>query len=142
MKKEKFLILEIVPSGVHGLFLTLREDRTITLEKFVRNINLKKFLRMPLRRVTQKAWEGEYLFKSHRKVIVTADSALATTIPLPLELPRERTDAKFEITLSELENLIAQAMGKIFNQCRSEAAKRLAIHELDTILVGAKARQF
>ncbi len=142
MKKEKFLILEILPSGANGLFLTVREDRTIELEKFVGNINLKKFLRTPLRRVTQKAWEGEYLFKSHRKVIATADSKLATTIPLPLDLPRERADVKFEITLPELENLIAQAMGKIFNQCRSEAAKRLNIHELDTILVGAKARNF
>ena len=142
MKKEKFLILEILPSGANGLFLTMSEDRKITLEKFVRNINLKKFLRMPLRRVTQKAWEGEYLFKSHRKVIATADSSLATTIPLPLDLPRERAEAKFEITLPELENLIAQAMGKIFNQCRSEAAHRLGIHELDTILVGAKARHF
>jgi len=142
VKKEKFLILEILPSGANGLFLTLHEDRTITLEKFVPNINLKKFLRTPLRRVTQKAWEGEYLFKSHRKVIASADSKLATTIPLPLELARERAEAKFEITLPELENLIAQAMGRIFNQCRSEAAKRLGIHELDTILVGAKARNF
>jgi hypothetical protein len=142
VKKEKFLILEIVPGGTNGLFLTVREDRTIAVEKFVPNINLKKFFKTPLRRVTQKAWEGNYLFKSHRKVIATADSSIATTIPLPLDLPRERAEAKYEITLPELENLIAQAMGKIFNQCRSEAARRLGIHEIDTILVGAKARNF
>ena len=142
MKKEKFLILEISPQGTNGLFLSVGEDRSITLEKFVENVNLKKFLKSPMRRVTQKAWEGEYLFKSRRKVIATADSTLATTIPIPLDLARERAEAKYEITLAELENLIAQAMGKIFNQCRTEAAKRLNVHEIDTIMVGAKARGF
>ena len=71
-----------------------------------------------------------------------ADSTLATTIPIPLDLTRERSDVKYEVTLAELENLVAQAMGKIFNQCRSEAAKRLGVHELDAILVGAQARNF
>jgi len=143
VKKEKFLILEIAPAGVNALFLTLGENRGIVVEKYVENASLRKFLQSPMRRVTQKSWEGEYLFKrGRRKVIATAHPSLATTIPLPLELPREKADAKFEITLAELENLIAQAMAKVFNQCRSEAAKRLGIHELDTILVGAEARHF
>ena len=67
VKKEKFLILEISPLGTNGLFLSVGEDRAIILEKFVRNINLKKFLKSPVRRMTQKSWEGEYLFKSRRK---------------------------------------------------------------------------
>jgi hypothetical protein len=143
VKKEKFLILEILSDKTNGLFLTVNEDRTITLEKFVPNANLKKLLTSPLRRMTHKSWEGNYLFKrGRRKIIAAADSNIATTIPIPLDIPRERADAKYEISLAELENLIAQAMGKIFNQCRSEAAKRLHIHELDTILVGAKARNF
>jgi hypothetical protein len=142
-KKDKFLILEIAPNGVNALFLAVGENRAIELERFSENVDLKKFLKSPVRRMTQKSWEGEYLFKkSRRKVVVTAHPALATTIPIPLELPREHAEAKFEITLAELENLIAQAMGKIFNQCRNEAAKRLGIHELDTILVGAQARHF
>ena len=125
MKKEKFLILEILPSGTNGLFLTVREDRTITLEKFVHNISLKKFLRTPLRRVTQKAWEGEYLFKSRRKVIATADSTLATTIPLPLELPRERTEAKFEITLPDWRILSPRRWEKF--STNAEAKRRNAL---------------
>lgn len=142
VKKEKFLILEISPAGTNGLFLSIAPDRSIILEKFVPNLNLKKFLKSPARRLTQKAWEGEYLFKSRRKVIVSAHPSLATTIPVPLDLSRERAEAKYEITLAELENLVAQAMGKIFNQCRTEAAKRLSVHEIDAILVGAKARGF
>jgi hypothetical protein len=34
-----------------------------------------------------------------------------------------------------LENLLAQEIGKIFNQRRSEAASKLKLHEIDTILV-------
>jgi len=139
---EKFVVLELTPSGANGLFLSVDEDRNLVFEKYDRNIDLKKFLKSPMRNMTQKSWEGEYLFKSHRKVIVAAHPSLATTIPIPLTLPRDEGIEKIEIVLSELENMIAQAMGRIFNQCRAEAAKRLAIHELDTVLVGAKARSF
>lgn len=140
--REKFLILEITPSGTSGLFLSVDEEKNLIFEKLAKNINLKKFFRSPVRNVTQRSWEGKYFFKSHRKVIASVDSSLATTIPIPFDLPREEVNPKEEIILPELENMIAQSMGKIFNQCRSEAAKRLKIHELDTILVGAKARNF
>ena len=140
--REKFLVLTIGPSGADGLFLNVDEDRNIIFEKRVKNLDLKKFLKSPMRSVTQKSWEGNYFFKAHRKIIVAADSTLATTIPIPLDLPREHDAARSEVVLPELENLIAQAMGKIFNQCRSEAAKRLGIHEIDTIMVGSKARGF
>jgi hypothetical protein len=139
---EKFLVLAIGSAGTDGLFFSVDEDRNIIFEKRVRNLDLKKFLTSPLRNMAQKSWEGAYLFKSHRKVIAVADSSLATTIPIPLDLPRESGAEKDEVALPELENMIAQAMGKIFNQCRSEAARRLSIHEVDTILVGAKARNF
>jgi hypothetical protein len=140
--REKFLILEVTPSGTSGLFLSVDEEKNLIFEKLSKNINLKKFFKSPVRNVTQRSWEGKYFFKGHRKVIATVDSSLATTIPIPLDLLREEVNPKEEVTLPELENMIAQSMGKIFNQCRSEAAKRLAIHELDTILVGAKARNF
>jgi hypothetical protein len=140
--REKFLVLAIGSTGVDALFLSVDEDRNIIFEKRVKNLNLKKFLASPMRSMTQKSWEGKYFFKAHRKVIVVADSSLATTIPIPLDLPREHGAEKSEIILPELENTIAQAMGKIFNQCRSEASHRLGIHEVDTIMVGAKARNF
>jgi hypothetical protein len=140
--REKFLVLTIAPAGVDGLFLSVDEDRNIIFEKRVENLDLKKFLASPMRSVVQKSWEGNYFFKARRKVIAVADSSLATTIPIPLDLPRERDAEKSEVILPELENMIAQAMGKIFNQCRSEAAHRLGIHEIDTIMVGAKARNF
>ena len=140
--REKFLVLEIAPGGVNGLFLSVDDERDLLFEKFVEDIDLKKFLKSPVRSIVQRSWEGEYLFKGHRKAIVAADSALATTIPVPLSLPREAGTGKAAIMLAELENMIAQAMGKVFNRCRAEAARRLGVHEVDTILVGAKARNF
>lgn len=139
---EKFLVLEVAPGGANALFLSVDDDRKLVFEKFIRNADLKKFLGSPWRRLMQKSWEGEYLFKSHRKIIVAADPSLATTMPIPLELARDRARWKDEIALEELENLIAQAMAKIFTQCRSEAAKRLGIDDIHTILVGAKADRF
>ena len=141
-QREKFLVLAIGSAGVDGLFLGVDEDRNIIFEKYAKHLDLKKYLASPMRNVAQKSWEGNYFFKAHRKVIAVADSSLATTIPIPLDLPRESGAERIEVILPELENMIAQAMGKIFNQCRSEAAKRLAIHEIDAIMVGAKARNF
>ena len=140
--REKFLVLELAPAGTNGLYLSVDEDRKITFERFVRNAPIERLLKTPVRRVTDKTWEGRRFFKGGRKVIVAADPRLATTIPIPLELQRERTFAKARITVAELENLIAQAMAKIFNGCRSEAAKRLGLNDLDTILVSAKAKHF
>ena len=141
--REKFLVLEIGPAGTDGLFLSVDEERNIIFEKCVKNIDLKKFFGSPVRSVTQKSWEGNYLFKSHRKVIAVGGLFARDDDPDPARpAARGAARSKARSILPELENLIAQAMGKIFNQCRSEAAKRLGIHEIDTILVGAKAREF
>ncbi len=140
--REKFLVLEVTPAGTNALFLSVDEDNVLTIEKSVAGADLKKFLNSPFRSITQKSWEGKYFFKSRRKVIVSADPSLATTMPIPLDLARDRTKWKDEITLDELENLIAQAMQKVFTQCRSEAAKRLGVDDIHTIMVGAKVNRF
>ncbi len=140
--REKFLVLEIATDGANGLFFHLDEDHAIVIEKYVRGIDLAKFLARPWRRATQQAWEGEYLFKDHRRVIAVAGPAMATTVPVPVTLVREPADVKLPITVPELENLIAQEMAKIFTACRTEAAARLDVHELDAVLVGEKAGAF
>ncbi len=137
--REKFAVLEILPNRTDGFFLSVDDDRNLIFEKKTRNLDLTKSFGSPALGLTQKSWEGRYLFKSRRKVIAIADSRVATTIPVPLDLHREPSATKEKITLSEFENLIAQAMAKIFNRCRAEASERLAVGELDTILVRAKA---
>lgn len=124
--REKFLILEITPKGTNGLSLSVDEDRNLVFEKFARHSDLKKLLKTLAR----------------RRVIAAADSSLATTIPVPLELFRERANTKTKVTVAELENLIAQAMARIFNGARREAAKRLKGDELNAILVGARVKHF
>ncbi len=142
-RREKFLVLDIAPAGSSALFLSVTPDRKLIFEKLVKGIDLKKFLGSTTQKVARTSWEGEMLFKgSRRKVIAAAHPSLATTVPIPLSLAREHGTAESEITLTELENMIAQAMAKTFNQCRNEAGKRLGTDELDTILVGAKARSF
>jgi hypothetical protein len=138
--KEKFLVLEVTPQGTNGLFLSVDEDRNILFEKSVYHADLSKILASPVRRLSEKSWEGKHLFRSRRRVIAAADSSLATTIPVPLELSRDRANVKTKLTVTELENLIAQAMAKIFNGCRSEVGKRFGIDELDVVLVGAQAK--
>ncbi len=129
-------------SGANGLFFYIDDDHTLVFEKFVRGIDLKRFFARPWRRAAQQSWEGEYLFKDRRRVMAVADPSRATTIPIPVEFVREPSDVKLPITVPELENRIAQETAKIFNRCRAEAAARLGVHELDTVLVGEKARAF
>ncbi len=135
---EKFLILEILPNGANGLFLSADEDRNLVFEKFVEDVDLKKLVKSPARRISEKRWEGKNIFKSRRRVIAIADPSVATTIPIPVELDRGGNREKGKITLIELDDSIAQEMKRIFSGCRSEAAKRLGADELSTILVGSK----
>lgn len=122
--REKFLVLELTPRGANASFLSLDENRRLLFEKSKTNVDLKKVL------------------KSRRKLVVAADTALATTMPVPLALLRDRMRKDEEITLDEIENLIAQAMQKVFTECRSQASKHLAIDDIDTILVAAKTSHF
>jgi hypothetical protein len=143
--KEKFLILEIGAKGTTGWFLSVDEDRNIVFERRERHTDIGKFfkfLRSPMEHLSRRTWEGKHIIKSRRHVAAVASPDVATTIPIPLDLPRDAGAAKRRITVAEVENLVAQAMQKIFNGCRTEAATRLGVHELDTILVGANAEHF
>lgn len=122
--------------------MSIDEDRNLIFEKLERTINLKKFFRSPIRRIARGSWDGQYFFKSHRRIMAVADPSLATTIPVPLDLPREEHQVHERITMVELENLIARATAMIFNQCRSEAAHRLGTSDIHTILVSSKAGNF
>lgn len=139
--REKFLVLEILPSSANGLFFGVDEDRNLVFEKFAGNVGLKKLLKSPARRIAEKRWEGKNLFAARRRVIAIADPSIATTIPIPVELERVPRLQQEKITLIELENLIAQELKKIFSGCRSEAAKRLEIDALNAVLVGAKVER-
>jgi len=137
--REKFLIVEILPGNrAHGLFLGVDEDRNLRFEKFLRHADLRKLVASPARKIEEKKWEGKHLFDKRRRVIAVADPLIATTIPVPMELERALHLQAGKITLLELEDLIAQAMKKIFGGCRAEAAKRIGSEEINTVLVGSR----
>lgn len=138
---EKFLVLEIAPHKTKGTFLAVDEDRNITIEKVEEKPDVRPFLASAMRLFERKLAARSPLLTA-RRVIAVADSSLATTIPVPLSLMRDQANIKSKITLAELENLIAQAMAKIFNGCRNEAARRLVVSELDAVLVGATTQNF
>ncbi|MDE2019248.1 MAG: hypothetical protein KGJ13_02770 [Patescibacteria group bacterium] len=139
--KERFLILEVLPGHANALFLSVDEDRNVVFENLKEGIDLKKFLKSPVRRISQKTWEGKHLFDARRRVIVIADAGIATTIPVPVAIERAEQLKKEKITVLELENLVAQEMKKIFAGCRSEAARRLGIDPLHAVLVGSKIEE-
>lgn len=139
--KEKFLILDIGSEGVSSLSFSFDERRDLFVEKITENIDLKKFLHSQAKSIFQKSWEGKYFFDSRRRLIVSADSSLATTIPIPLSLKRKIDQSDGPITLDEMEDWLGRAMAKVFARCRNEASRRLGVPELDTVLVGERTDQ-
>jgi len=128
--KEEFLILEILPHGVSGLLLTLDGEKRLRPERFWENFSLEN-----LTRQFRLRWRK-------RIVIAAADPSLAVTLYVPARLEREPAAAKEPLGIVELENLVAQSVGKVFNQCRKEASRMLMVDELDTVLVGTKVHDF
>lgn len=136
--KEKFLILDVGANEASALFLNFDERRELILEKTVSHIDLKKFLAAQAGSIFQKSWEGNYFFRSRRRLVVLADANLATTLPVPLDFRRKEEAVHEPITLGEAEDWFARATAKIFTGCRLEAGRRLGTGDIDTVLVGQR----
>lgn len=139
--KEKFLIVDVAPNGASALFLDFDERRELVFRKLVENINFKDFLASQAGSIFQKSWEGKYFFKSRRRLVVLADAAFATTIPIPLDFRRNAEIVEKPITLDEVEDWFAHAIAKVFTKCRLEAGRRLGTGDVDTVLVGQRIDQ-
>lgn len=128
--KEKFLILGISPKKTRGLLLSLDAERNLKPEKFWDNFPFLKLMSRRAKNLDKK------------KLIVSADPELARTVSFPIEVTRDANNFREPLTLLELENLLAQAIGKVFNHYRLEASSKLGTHEIDTILVNSTADNF
>lgn len=135
MKKprEEFLVLEAHPARTAGFLLAVDDDRAITLEKQWADFPVAKFLKR-----REKMKNIPWLSKKMR-VIVSADPALAATLSLPVSFEHKGTET---ITVTELENLFGQAIGKVFAEYRKEAAAHLKTDELHTILVSNRVTDY
>lgn len=136
--KEKFLIVNIGSDGFGALFLDFDERRELIFKKTIDGKDFKEFLSAQAGSIFQKSWEGKYFFNSHRRLVVLADTSLATTLPVPLDFRRDEEIKNEPITLGEVEDWFARATAKIFSRCRVEAGKRLGASDVDTVLVNQR----
>ena len=124
--------------NVSALFLDFNERRELSFEKIIEHIDLRVFLKSQARNISQRSWEGNYFLNSRRRLVVLADAALATTIPVPLGFRREASQVDIPIMEDEIDDWLHRAMAKIFIKCRLEAGRRLGTGDVDTVLVSQR----
>ncbi len=125
---EKFLLLEISAQAISGLSLCLDLGKKVTPGKIWHDLESKKF---------------PFLVQGIGpvgKVIIAVGPELAYTTVIPIELERENSEKALEAT--ELENLLAKTIGRIFNQYRREASQVLGVDELNVILADSRVTHF
>lgn len=115
------------PGGARGALLRLDAERRLTLKKSWRDTPLQEI-------------GGQFRLNTQKtNIIIAAESSLAYTAVLPLQAAREN---KEPIGSVEIENFLAQGIGKIFNQCRGDAARELGSDELDVMVLRSRASDF
>lgn len=127
-KKEKFLLLDVSPEKISGLLISLDDQKKIRKEKFWENLE------------RSHSSKRQQFIPGVSKVIASCDPELAFKIFIPLSMTREENSEA--VGRVELENLIAQAISRIFNHYRREASLVLVVDELDTILADSNVSEF
>jgi len=127
-KKEKFLLLDVSPKKISGILISLDDRKKIRKEKSWDNLEKMRSSR------------GQTFIPGVSRIIAACDPELAFKIFVPLVMEREEISEA--IGKVELENLIAQAVSKIFNHYRREASMILGVDELDTILADSNVSDF
>ena len=128
LRKEYFLLLEISPQKTSGLLLSLDSGRKLRPEKFWENLKELKFS-------SYLRWTGAV-----KKTIIAVEPEFAFTTVIPLALQRE--NAEEPLGKVELENLLAQAVSRVYNQYRQEASRELNVDELDAMLADSRVVNF
>jgi hypothetical protein len=126
--EENFFILEILPERMNALLVGVDGEKKL----------------MPRRSWDGTTWAelgGPFGLKRFTKnIIIAADSRLAYTAIVPVRIVRENPNVSLYAT--ELENLLAQEVGKVFNRCRMEAGKELGLDDLDVVLAHSRVGDF
>ncbi len=127
LPKENFLLLKVSPGDVSGLLLSIDSEKKLKLKKFWTRLEEAK-----------SPWR--FRWTSIKKIIVSVEPRFAFTTVIPLVLERENAEKPLES--AELENLLAQAVSRVFNQHRQEAGRELGTDELDVILADSRVTNF
>ncbi len=118
----------LLPGRVNGLLLGLDQEQRLTPRKFYEDTSWTHLSKRPV----LGRWVGS--------IVIAADSSVAHTALVPVHLRRENKTHPLNAT--ELENLLAQEVGKVFSVCRKEAGKQLKVDELDVILAASRVMNF
>lgn len=124
-----------MPASVRGVVLTLDHGRRLAIERVWEDERAgggRSRSPGPVRTMLRKRYRGS--------VVIAADSSLAYTTVVPISLKRDSAQAP--LVPIELENLLSQAVGKIYNQCREAASRELGVNDLDTVLAHSKIVNF
>ena len=121
-------MLDVSPEKIGGLLLSLDDQKNIRKEKSWENLEKSPSSRR------------QPFIPNVSRVIAACDPELAFKVFIPLSIKREAGAEQLEKT--ELENLLAQAIGKVFNHHRREASTVLGADELDTILADSNVSGF
>jgi len=132
-REEQFFVLEVLPDRVGGVLLSLDRERNLTVRRHWDSFLTDGGSRRTdiIRRIRLNRFKGT--------VIIAADPSLAYTTVVPVLLERESDKPLAAI---ELENLLSQAVGRIFNQCRDAASRALGVDDLDAVLVTSRVLDF
>ena len=122
------MLLDVSPEKIGGLLLSLDDQKKIRKEKSWEDLE---------KGASSRRFPS---ISSVSRVIVACDPELAFKVFIPLSIKRESGAEPLEKT--ELENLLAQAIGKVFNHYRREASLVLGVDELDTILADSNVSGF
>ena len=107
--KTSFLVLEVFKDRTNALTFYLDSENNAIFGKFRENISIQDIK-------TKKIFR-----RSVKNMIIAADFSAAYTALVPIKA--ERDNPTEPLSGTELENLLAQAVGKTFNQCRLVAAR-------------------
>ena len=121
-------MLDVSTDKISGLLLSLDDQKKIKKEKSWENLE-----RSP-------SSKRQAFIPNVSRVIAACDPELAFKVFIPLSIKREEQAEPLEKT--ELENLLAQAIGRVFNHHRREASLVLGADELDTILADSNVSGF
>jgi hypothetical protein len=127
-KEETFFLLTIKPDKLAGILIGVDQD------KFIRPIYA-----WPAARFSDLSGRLSPA-QTSKHVIVAADSMLAHTSILPVRILRE--NAALPIQAVEIENILAQEVGKVFSRCRAHASEDLGVDDLDIILANSRVGEF
>lgn len=121
---ESYLVIEVLPGKKRAVLLSVSDERAVKIRRAWDDFSLARYSDKvrPLRFTP--------------RVVVSAHPSLVYTASVPARVERDNPLAPLGPV--EMENILGQALTRIFNAQRSVAAKHLGVEELDAVLVQSR----